>query len=333
MALHAVENIGDAFKTTRGFLLPFDPRQWLKLAVVVFFIGGGLSLPTTQFDTSGMTAPNGEFDVDIPFEMPVDMLALIGVIVAVAVLLGILFAVIGAIMEFVFIESLRNEAVSIRAYWRSRWRQGLRLFGFRVAIGLPVLLLFGGWVVLVLAPLFTGIQTPSASIAVFLLGIPVLFLAGLLYGLVSGFTTVFVVPLMIQADSGVLAGWRRLWPSIKRDWRQYLVYAILAFILTFAVGLLASLLVGLVAMVLLIPLAIVAGIVFFTISFSSAIGIAIIAVGGMLFVLSMVVIWALVQVPVVAYLRYYALLVLGDIEGDFDIIPDQRQRIRPVETE
>lgn len=29
---------------------------------------------------------------------------------------------------------------------------------------------------------------------------------------------------------------------------------------------------------------------------------------------------ALVQVPILTYLRYYALLVLGDIEPEFDIV-------------
>ncbi|MFW5950394.1 MAG: DUF7544 domain-containing protein [archaeon] len=34
-------------------------------------------------------------------------------------------------------------------------------------------------------------------------------------------------------------------------------------------------------------------------------------------------VFGLVQVPIVTYLRYYALLVLGDIEESFDIIPEQ----------
>jgi len=66
------------------------------------------------------------------------------------------------------------------------------------------------------------------------------FLIGVLYALVSGLTTVFVVPLMIQADSGVLAAWRRLWGSIKTAWKQYLAYVVIAFLLlTVAAGIIA----------------------------------------------------------------------------------------------
>jgi len=38
----------------------------------------------------------------------------------------------------------------------------------------------------------------------------------------------------------------------------------------------------------------------------------------------MLVIWTLAQVPVVTYLRYYALLVLGDIEETFHILSDRQ---------
>ncbi|SNR57511.1 hypothetical protein SAMN06264855_11723 [Halorubrum vacuolatum] len=49
-------------------------------------------------------------------------------------------------MEFVLIESLRTGEVSLRQEWSQRWRQGLRLFGFRIVIGLPMIVLFVGWV-------------------------------------------------------------------------------------------------------------------------------------------------------------------------------------------
>jgi hypothetical protein len=78
---------------------------------------------------------------------------LITVLVVATILLGLVFALVGAIMEFVFIESLRTGDVSIRRSWSDRWRQGLRLFGFRIAIGLPALGLFVGWLaVLFVAP-------------------------------------------------------------------------------------------------------------------------------------------------------------------------------------
>ena len=39
MALHAIDDVGDALDATRAFLFPFDRTKWLKLALVVFFVG------------------------------------------------------------------------------------------------------------------------------------------------------------------------------------------------------------------------------------------------------------------------------------------------------
>jgi len=150
------------------------------------------------------------------------------------------------------------------------------------------------------------------------------FLIGVLYALVSGLTTVFVVPLMIQADSGVLAAWRRLWGSIKTAWKQYLAYVVIAFLLTVAAGIIASIVVGIVAIVLLIPILIVAAITHVTVSLSSTVGIAVLVALALLFGLSMLVIWTLAQGPRRDVSRYYALLVLGDIEETFHILSDRQ---------
>lgn len=57
---------------------------------------------------------------------------------------------------------------------------------------------------------------------------------------------------------------------------------------------------------------------------SVTVGVVVLAGLVLLFGLSVFVIWMLAQVPLVTYLRYYALLVLGDIEGSFDILGDRR---------
>ena len=327
MALHAVENVEDAFVVTREFLTPVSVRRWLKLALVVFFVGSGVSVPTAQFNTS---TPPGEVSTgDLPFSLPVDVVPLVVAVVAAGLLLVGLFALIGAILEFVLIESLRTGEVSLRRYWRQRWRQGLRLFGFRIAIGVPMIVLFVGWLALLVVPTFTG-RDPTVSATAFLVGIPVVFLIGVLYALVSGLTTVFVVPLMIQADSGVLAAWRRLWGSIKTAWKQYLAYVVIAFLLTAAAGIIASIVVGIVAVVLLIPILIIAAVAHVTVSLSSTVGVVVVVALAVLFGLSMLVVGTLAQVPVVTYLRYYALLVLGDVEGSFDVLSEHQRSSEEV---
>lgn len=322
MALHAVQNVGDAFTVTREFLTPIEFRRWLKLAVVAFFIGGGMNFPSAQFNASG--GPDQFPTEEIPFSLPAETATIIVAIVAILAVIGVLFAAVGSVMEFVFVESLRTGRVSIRRYWSERWRQGLRLFGFRILIGLPMLAIGLGWLALFFVPLLTGVADPIVPFGAFVLGIPVLFVLGLLYGLVSALTTVFVVPIMIKRDCGVLAAWRPLWASIKTEPKQYLAYAVIGFLLTVATGLLASVAIGIGAIVLLVPLGLIAAITYVTASLSSTVGIAIIAALAIVFVAAIIVLSALVQVPVVAYLRYYALLVLGDIEAELDLIPDRR---------
>lgn len=322
MALHAVQDIGDAFTVTRKFLTPVDIRRWLKLAFVVLFIGGGSSLPGSQFNTSG--GSNGMPAEEIPASLPAEISTLVIAAAAVAVVLAVAFALIGAIMEFVFVESLRTGTASIRQYWSERWRQGLRLFGFRIAIGLPMLAVVIGWIALFFVPVLTGLTGPIVPFGVFLLGLPILFVVGLLYAVVSSFTTVFVVPMMIKNDCGVLAGWRPLWGSIKAEPKQYLAYAVIGFLLTVGTGLLASVAAGIGAIVLLVPLGLLAVIVHVTVSLSSTVGIAVLVTLALVFVLAMIVLWAVLRVPIVAYLRYYALLVLGDIDAAFDLIPERR---------
>jgi MFS family permease len=321
MALHAVEDVEEAFGVTRGFLTPVNVRRWLKLALVVFFVGSGVSFPTAQFNAS--TPPGDVANGELPFGLPVDAVTLVVVVVAAGLLLGGLFALIGSIMEFVLIESLRTGEVSLRRHWRRRWRQGVRLFGFRIAIGLPMIALFAGWLALLVGPILTG-RDPTIPATAFLVGIPVVFLIGGLYALVSGLTTVFVVPLMIQADSGVLAAWRRLWGSIKTAWKQYLAYVVFAFLLTVAAGIIASVVVGIIAIVLLVPVLIAAAITYVTASLSSTVGVVVLVALALLFGLSLLVVGTLAQVPVVTYLRYYALLVLGDIDESFNVLSDRQ---------
>lgn len=332
MSLYALDNLDDALDVTRAFLTPIDRTLWVKLAFVVLFIGGpGANLNTFQFGSGG-GGNGGPPPGDIAgLEVTPQFWLLIAGVVGVALLIGLAFALVGSILEFVFVESLRNETVSVRQYWGRRWRQGLRLFGFRLVIGLFVfgsVLLFG-----VLGFLFFDAIAPGTVAAIVLLVLPAFFALALVLGLVYGFTTVFVVPIMVLEDCGVLDGWRRLWPTITAQWKQYLAYAVASFFLSILGGILVAVVTAVLAVLLLIP---------FGILFALGIGLAalvaepfVLVVGivvGIPYVLAVIAVAALVQVPVQTYLRYYALLVLGDVEYELDLIPDQRSAIRESST-
>lgn len=332
MSLYALDNLDDALDATRAFLTPIDRTLWVKIAFVVLFIGGpGANLNAFQFGTGG-GGNGGPPPGDIPgFEAGPQLWLLIAGVVGAALVIGLAFALVGSIMEFVFIESLRNEAVTVRRYWGRRWRQGLRLFGFRLVIGLFV---FGGALLLgILGFFFSDTVAPGTIAAIVLLVLPAFSALALVLGLVYGFTTVFVVPIMLLEDCGVLDGWRRLWPTITAQWKQYLAYAVSSFFLSILGGVLVAVVTAVLAAILLIP---------FGLLFALGIGLAvfvaepfILAVGivvGTPYILALIAVAALVQVPVQTYLRYYALLVLGDVEYGLDLIPDQRAAIRESST-
>lgn len=330
MALYALENLDDALDATRAFLWPFDRSTWVKLAVVVFFVGGpGANLNLFQYNVpADQGPPGGEFPT--PPDVGANVVLLAVAAIALALVVGLVFLLVGSVMEFVLVESLRRETVEIRRYWGERWRQGARLFGFRAVVALLVLGSVAVLAALVLLPVVA--QTGAGpSIVGFLLLLPVVFVLALVVGLVNGFTTVFVVPVMIREDCGVVAGWRRLWPTITANLWEYLAYAVAGFVLNIVGGVLVAIGVGVAVLVLLIPFGILGALGFAVFSVVQSFGIGLLLVVGLLFGLSVLAVAALVQVPVVTYLRYYALLVLGDIDADLDLVSERRAAIREAD--
>jgi hypothetical protein len=330
MSLHALDDIDDAIDATRSFLWPFDLGRWGRLALVVFFLGGTGSANPTQFTGdfggTGPTSPGGEQMPASPPSIGDVEIAILAVAVAAVLLLVLGFALVGAVMEFVFVESLRNENVRIRRYWSERWKQGLRLFGFRLVVGLLSLAVIGAVLVASLAPYLSG--SGELSLGLLFLAIPVFFVVAVVSGLVNGFTTGFVVPVMISEDSTVLAAWRRFWPTLKAEWKEYGAYVVMRFVLQIAVGILVGIVTLLGVIIIAIPFGVFGAIGFGLVSVVEPLGWAIVAIAALLFVLAVLTLTLFLNVPVQTFLRYYALLLLGDTNESFDLIAERRAAIR-----
>jgi len=344
MALYALDDVGDAIEATKRFLRPVERVRWLRLAVVMFFVsGGGLGLqfpgvPNTggDIDVGDGPGPGPRPAADLPAgvdltpELTPALVTLAVGAVAVVVALALGYAFVSAVMEFVFVESLRNEEVRLRAYVAANLRPGLRLFAFRFVVTVlsagvigGVLLgvgsVLGGW-----PPTGWGVATALGVLAV---AVPAFLLAAVVVGNLLGFTTVFVVPVMLIEDRGVIPAWRRLWPTLVTQWKQFLVYAVVGFLLGIGVGLVGSFVVAVAALALAVPFVVVGGGVVLLAGLGPASG-AVLLVLGILYVLLVVVVWLVVQVPLQTFLRYYALFVLGDAEPEFDAVPDARAAVR-----
>lgn len=334
MSLAALDDIDDAIDATRALLWPFDLGRWARLAFVVFFLGGAGAVNPFQFSGNTGTGmptdpgPTPNFSEVLNSITPTQW-AIIAGVVGVIILVALGFGFVGAVMEFVFVESLRRERVSIREYWGERWRQGARLLGFRLVVGLLTLTIGGGALVAGLWPLLAGLE--GFSIVLLAVGFAVFLAVTFVAGLVSGLTTQFVVPVMIAEDRGVLAAWRRFWPTLTGEWKEYLVYLVVRFVLGIAI----AMVVGIVSLVAAIALAIPVGVVVLVgitlFAASEIVGGVIIAAAVALFALCLIVLSLFLAVPVQTFVRYYALLVLGDTEAAFDLVAERRRTIRDDE--
>ncbi|WP_299332101.1 DUF7544 domain-containing protein [Haloplanus sp.] len=212
---YALAALRDARSATETLLRPLEKSRWLRLALIALFVGVGGGAPTGSgnIDTlSGGSDVSGDLPTQTIPELDGTIVVLIGV-VAILLLLGLLWSAVGAVMEFVLVAGLRDREIRIRGPLGDNLGRGLRLFGFKLAVGLGSLLLIA---VPFAAVVGLGVSFSPFSL-VLLVPLIVLFgLFSLVGSVVLGLTTDFVVPTMLVEDRGVLDSWRRLWPVSAR---------------------------------------------------------------------------------------------------------------------
>ncbi|MFB6085711.1 MAG: hypothetical protein ABEJ84_02715 [Halodesulfurarchaeum sp.] len=327
MALHAVDDLSDAYRATRAFLLPLEWGRWLRLALLSLFVAGssGGGAPTGGFQgplgTSPDLTPGGGTEFGGTIDQIGAMLSnnlwfILGVI-GVFFLLGLVLQWVSATFEFTFLESLRTDEVHVREFTSEYTGLGTRLFAFRILFGLATLLVFGGLALLAIGPLLMGIS-PAAPLLLLVFLIPVSFVLGIVAAVGYVFTTAFVAPIMLLEDRGVLSAWKRFWGVFKSAWTDFLVFVLVGLFLMIAIGIVVGIAMAVIGVGIALPVfvALLAG------------GPLLAALLGIPAAVLAILAWAMVQVPVQTYLRHWALLVLGDIEPELDLIPDRRGAVR-----
>ena len=363
MTLHAVDDIDEAIDATKSFLFPFELRQWLRMALVVFFIGGGGTGGLqnvgqfSNFGDGGTGGPSaGEFSLTAPLEslpavpgpgrlfqvgapVPAEPSSLaneVGAAVLVAAAAGILvlalaFGYLGAVMEFAFAQSLISQEIHVRRYLGRHKGNGLWLFAFRLVLGLLSLAVLLGVVAVVFVVAGGSFQDPSASVLLGSLGLVIVALVGfaVVHGLINGFTNTFVVPMMVQRGDGLVAGWKRLLGSLRAEPKQYLAYVFFSVVLGIGVSIVGSIAGLVAALIVAIPFGIVGLVVGFGLAaVSQTAGIVGGVVVAVLYLLVLLVVANMIKAPLQTFLRYYGMLVLGDIDETLDPIPSVRATLR-----
>lgn len=306
MSWYAIDAIDESLAIARSFLFPVAYGRWLRLAVIVFFLGSVLSA----------TVPTPPRRSDLPVSVhPGDFAVVLGVIAVLLLALFVVFGLIRAVMQFVLVDAVRSGSIRLRRYFRRWFGSGVRLFLFEIGV---VLLATIPVLVIGLLVWTIGIKGASASTLALsgLILLPLLFVLGLGVAVLLGFTIEFVVPVMVLEECGVLEGWQRFWPTLKGEWKQYAGYVVIRFVLGLVVGFTVFLVVAILGAIVGFTIAVPGLVAFFP-----EIGFVVSLVFGLVGFLFLLVLALVLRIPVVVYFRHYSLLVLRKTHAAFDLLP------------
>ncbi|SDJ95356.1 DUF7544 domain-containing protein [Natronorubrum texcoconense] len=312
--MYAIGTLRDAFAVTKRYFGALGSVGWLKLALVVLFLGG-ITITTQFFNVPLDAIAEGVDDPDVRW-------------LAVAVLLLVLsvygaFRYLAALLEFVFVESLRSEAIHLRRYGRANLGRALWLLAFRILLWLGLIIAIAA---LVGAVIVGGDVTDVADLSDGLIALIVLSAIVIFVGwyAVYTLTTAFVVPIMLQQACGPIAAWRRFVPTLASNWSGMLGYLVIAWLIGFAFWMLFAMIgffltfFGIIAFVLVALL--------FEAIHPNLLWVAVVLL--LLAYLGYQYVVAAIEAPVRSFVRYHALLILGDTDDALDLIPAQRAAVR-----
>lgn len=341
MSWYAIDAMDRAFSRTKKALFePFDFWKWIKLAIIIFFVGSIGS----NYGGSGTNYQTGSEDLANNFpnvgygEMPdfpsmisglgpgyvdsVSSLAIIASIVIFFIILILIFSYISSTMEFVFVEALVRNEVHLRSYFRKFMRKGFNLLLIRLAIGIIFFILF----LLSLLPFIPVLGTESSDFAVpalvggifWILGV-IIFLA--LIGIIISSFISLAIPLSIYRETGIISAFRMVYRNFRKSWQEVLVYWFIRFLLGIGIGILALILFGLLTLGLVIVFLIIDMVIYFLFStfvsdpFNWILLIPFVLVEFLFIFVTL----TLLSVPLAVFLKYHLLSFLETWFADADI--------------
>jgi len=268
MSWYAIGAVDRALSRTREALLePFNFWKWVKLAIIIFLLGGVSSYGNSSSYNIGSEDLKNNFPIiepgkmpDLPFDMhniafgyiyQMPNLATVTAIIASLILLIFIFSYISSVMEFVFVESLVRNEVKFWAYSKRFLGKGFRLLLVRLVIGLVLLVLFGIFL-LPLIPLIHEVSSDfslPASLGGILWVVGVIIVLVLLALAIDSLLSL-AIPLAIYRNKGILSAFKLVLGNFRKSWREVVVYWFFRLLLYIGVAVIAIFLFVIVALVL-----------------------------------------------------------------------------------
>ena len=332
MSWYGIDAIDKAISRTRTALFePFDFWKWVKLAIIIFLLGGiganyGGSGTNYRMGSEdfGNNFPNIE-----PGKMPdflsgvswigfdhiqsIAPLAIIAAIIAFLFLLALIFSYISSVMEFVFVEALVRNEVHFWAYSKKFLGKGFNLLLIRLALGIVFFVLFV-LAFLPFIPVFLK-ESPDFSFPAIIGGVfwffGLIIMLALLGAVVSSFLSL-AIPLAIYRESGILSAFRTVYRNFRKSWKEVLVYWLIRFLLGIGIAILAVVLFGLLMLALGIVFLIIDVVLYFLFStFASESLIWILLIPFVIVELLLIFgTLLLLSVPLAVFLKYHLLSFL-----------------------
>jgi hypothetical protein len=324
----AVDVISSAFEHTQKQLTqPFRFGQWARLALLALATGEMSSGGGCNSSWKGL----GNWPAKFPhpaqnFADPGDVLSRLGldpaVLVSIALVLVLGFMVLGlvwlyvsSISRFILFEAVLRKHAQLNAGWKRWHSQGIRYFGWQLALVFIGMAIAGVLFIPLLIPVFAALkshQQPGPALFLAFLPMLLVFAAfGLFALLIAVLSKDFVVPLMAVDEVGVIEGWRRLLDMMKVEKGSYVLYIVLKVVLAIGAAVVFGVLNVIVLFMLLLPVGSILALFFvlgkaahlawdaFTITAAIVAGVTLISL-----FLSVV---ALVGVPVTVFFPAYAM--------------------------
>ena len=326
MSWYSIDVIDAAVKRTKKIILePFDFWKWIRLAIIIFFIGGGFGSSGSNFDPGAFDRPWADSKMEeksteeiinqiTQFWHQYQTYILIGL--ASIILIILIFGLISSIMQFVFVEALVTNKVMIIAYFKKYMRPGFNLFIMQTIMGLFFLSLF----ILAMLPVVQSIlESPETiSFGSIMSGIIWFLIVVIVLSIIGGIIDSVIslsIPLVIYEQAGLIEAIKKIAGRAGSDWKQIVVYWVMRSILWIAAGII----IGIIAILLFIFLFIVIlilGVILYLILSMLGIGTgdlgfwAVMIPFGLIALIPLIVLMLLASVPAPVFMKNHMLIFL-----------------------
>jgi hypothetical protein len=329
----AVDVIGPAFEHARKQLVePFRFGQWARLAILALATGemssgsgcnSGFKVLSNLPSRFPSHTQNFADPSDVWSRLGLDP-ALIATLVVIAVVgflvLGLVWLYVSSVSRFLLFESVLRRNCELSDSWE-RWQgQGLRFFGWQLAlsiVGLGVAALLFIPLLLPLLPTLRNHSSPGPGLFLALLPMILVFTVfALIMALIGVLTKDFVIPLMAVDRVGVIEGWRRLLEMMKSQKASYAGYIGMKIVLALGSSIVFGIASGIVAAIVMVPFVIL-GVAVVLLAHGgglswNAVTITGAIVAGTILVAVVLYVIAMVCVPVAVFFPAYAMYFFAE---------------------